>query len=207
MTDSPESRNLTWHHGNISRQDREKLHGHRAATLWFTGLSGSGKSTVARRVEEILAHQYQARVYCLDGDNVRHGLSGDLGFSEADRHENIRRIGELCKLFTDAGTLTLASFVSPYRADRERIRSAMDEGDFLEIHVAADVGVCASRDPKGLYKRAQAGEIENFTGVSAPYEAPQDPELVLRTDQEDVDASAQHVIDLLVKRGYIADAR
>ena len=203
MTDSsPESRNLTWHEGHVGRADREKLHGHRAATLWFTGLSGSGKSTVARRVEQLLLER-GCRVYALDGDNVRHGLSSDLGFGEADRRENIRRIGELVKLFTDAGTLTLASFVSPYREDRDRIRSAMGEGDFIEVHVAADVGVCAQRDPKGLYKRAQAGEIQNFTGVSAPYEEPVKPEILLRTDQEDVDGSANRVIDYLEANGYL----
>jgi adenylylsulfate kinase len=198
----PKAQNLTWHDGYLSRADRERSHGHRGATLWFTGLSGSGKSTVARRVELALAERGH-HVYTLDGDNVRYGLCSDLGFSPADRTENIRRIGEVCKLFTDAGCLTLAAFVSPYRADRARVRGLLAAGDFVEIYVAAALGVCESRDPKGLYKRARAGEITEFTGVSAPYEAPEQPELTLHTDQEDVDASARRVLTYLVDAGLI----
>src|SRR5690606_21123213 len=159
-------------------------------------------STVAREVERLLATRNQ-HVYTLDGDNVRYGLCRDLGFSPEDRAENIRRIGEVCKLFTDAGTLTLAAFVSPYRADRERVRTIMGTGDFVEVYVAADLSVCEARDPKGLYRRARAGEIAEFTGVSAPYEAPERPEITLQTDRESVAESAERVIAYLEERGLI----
>jgi adenylylsulfate kinase len=198
----PKAQNLTWHDGHLSRSDRERIHGHRGVTLWFTGLSGSGKSTVARRVELLLAGKGH-HVYTLDGDNVRYGLCSDLGFSPEDRTENIRRIGEVCKLFTDAGTLTLAAFVSPYRVDRERVRSILADDDFVEVYVAADLSVCESRDPKGLYKRARAGEIAEFTGITAPYEAPEHPELTLRTDLDDVDTCAQKVVSFLIERGLV----
>ena len=199
---SPKSQHITWHDGHLTREDRERVYGQRGATLWFTGLSGSGKSTVARRVEQLLAERSH-HVYTLDGDNVRHGLCRDLGFSPDDRRENIRRIGEVCKLFTDAATLTLAAFVSPYRADRDAVRSLLAPGDFIEVYVAADLSVCESRDPKGLYKRARAGEIADFTGISAPYEEPENPELTLRTDRESVDASATRVVTFLEQRGII----
>jgi adenylylsulfate kinase len=198
----PKAQNLTWHEGHLGRKEREALHGHRGATLWFTGLSGSGKSTVARRVEQLLTERRHI-VYTLDGDNVRHGLCSDLGFSPDDRTENIRRIGEVCKLFTDAGTLTLAAFVSPYRADRARVRAILEQGDFIEVYVAADLATCESRDPKGLYQKARAGEIREFTGISAPYEAPEQPEVTLHTDREDVDACAQRVLHYLAERGLI----
>jgi adenylylsulfate kinase len=200
----PKAQNITWHGGHLGRSEREGLHGHRGVTLWFTGLSGSGKSTVARRVELSLAER-RHHVYTLDGDNVRYGLCSDLGFSPEDRTENIRRIGEVCKLFTDAGLLTLAAFVSPYRADRARVRQILGEGDFIEVYVAADLSVCESRDPKGLYKKARAGQIPEFTGVSAPYEAPEAPEITLRTDHDDVDACAQKVVAYLLARGVIPD--
>ncbi len=196
------SDNITWHAGVHTRETREQILGQHGVTLWFTGLSGSGKSTVAREVERLLA-QRGRHVYTLDGDNVRYGLCRDLGFSPEDRTENIRRIGEVCKLFTDAGTLTLAAFVSPYRADRQQVRGLLASGDFVEVYVAADLSVCESRDPKGLYKKARAGEIPEFTGISAPYEAPEQPELALRTDQEDVAASAARVIRYLEERGII----
>jgi adenylylsulfate kinase len=198
----PKAQNITWHGGHFDRKEREQLNGHRGSTLWFTGLSGSGKSTVARRVELLLAERRQ-HVYTLDGDNVRYGLCSDLGFSPEDRSENIRRIGEVCKLFTDAGLLTLAAFVSPYRADRARVRGILGEGDFIEVYVAADLSVCESRDPKGLYKKARAGEIAEFTGISAPYEAPEAPELTLRTDHDDVDTCARKVVTFLLQRGVI----
>lgn len=196
------AQNITWHEGELSRAERERRHGHRGATLWFTGLSGSGKSTVARKVEAALARRGHY-VYTLDGDNVRHGLCRDLGFSPADRRENIRRIGEVCKLFTDAGTLTLAAFVSPYREDRDRVRALLAQGDFLEIYVAADLAVCEARDPKGLYKKARTGEIPEFTGVSAPYEAPERPEITLHTDRDELEESARQVLASLVARGII----
>jgi len=200
--DAPKSQNLTWHAGHLTRDDRTRIYGHRGATLWFTGLSGSGKSTVARKVELALADRNH-HVYTLDGDNVRHGLCRDLGFSPADRTENIRRIGEVCKLFTDAGTLTLAAFVSPYRSDRDAVRALMPAGDFIEVYVAADLSVCEARDPKGLYQQARAGKIGEFTGISAPYEAPEQPEITLRTDQEDVDASAARVLAYLEAHGHV----
>jgi adenylylsulfate kinase len=196
------AQNITWHAGELSRAERERRHGHRGATLWFTGLSGSGKSTVARKVEAALARRGH-HVYTLDGDNVRYGLCRDLGFSPADRRENIRRIGEVCKLFTDAATLTLAAFVSPYREDRDSVRALLGPGDFLEIYVAAELGVCEARDPKGLYKKARAGEIPEFTGVSAPYEAPERPEITLHTDRDEVEESARQVLAHLVAQGFI----
>jgi len=199
---APKSANITWHGGHLTRETRERIYGHRGATLWFTGLSGSGKSTVARQVELALAERGH-HVYTLDGDNVRHGLCRDLGFSPEDRAENIRRIGEVAKLFTDAGTLTLAAFVSPYRSDRDGVRALLAPGDFIEVYVAADLSVCESRDPKGLYKAARAGKIAEFTGISAPYEAPLAPEITLRTDEEDVDASAARVLAYLAQHGHI----
>jgi adenylylsulfate kinase len=200
----PKAQNITWHGGHLGRSEREQLHGHRGATLWFTGLSGSGKSTVARRVEQLLSER-RHHVYTLDGDNVRYGLCSDLGFSPEDRTENIRRIGEVCKLFTDAGLLTLAAFVSPYRADRSRVREILGRDDFIEVYVAADLSVCESRDPKGLYKKARAGQIADFTGISAPYEAPEAPEITLRTDHDDVDTCAQKVVAFLLQRAVIPD--
>ena len=199
------SSNITWHAGHVTREERARIYGHRGATLWFTGLSGSGKSTVARRVELGLAERGH-HVYTLDGDNVRHGLCRDLGFGPADRTENIRRIGEVCKLFTDAGTITLAAFVSPYRADRDAVRALMQDGDFIEVHVAAALEVCEARDPKGLYKQARAGSITEFTGVSAPYEAPENAEITLHTDREDVVGSAARVLAYLEQRGIIASS-
>jgi adenylylsulfate kinase len=201
----PKSENITWHAGHVTREDRARIYGHRGATLWFTGLSGSGKSTVARRVEQALAERGH-HVYTLDGDNVRYGLCKDLGFSPADRAENIRRIGEVSKLFTDAGTLTLAAFVSPYRADRDGVRALLAPGDFIEVYVAASLSVCESRDPKGLYKQARAGAIAEFTGISAPYEEPEQPEITLHTDREDVTQSAARVLAYLTARGIIPAA-
>jgi adenylylsulfate kinase len=193
---APKAENITWHAGHITRDDRARIYGHRGATLWFTGLSGSGKSTVARRVEQALAERGH-HVYTLDGDNVRHGLCRDLGFGPADRTENIRRIGEVAKLFTDAGTLTLAAFVSPYRADRDGVRALLAPGEFIEVYVAASLSVCEERDPKGLYKQARAGAIAEFTGISAPYEEPERPEITLHTDREDVVGSAARVLSYL----------
>jgi adenylylsulfate kinase len=202
---APKSENITWHVGERERQDRERLNGHRGITLWFTGLSGSGKSTVAHRVERMLMDRGH-HLYTLDGDNVRHGLCADLGFGPDDRKENIRRIGEVCKLFTDAALITLAAFVSPYRSDRDRVRGILHQGDFIEVYVSADVAVCEARDPKGLYKKARAGQIPEFTGVSAPYEAPEAPELTLHTDLESVDESAARVIAYLETNGVIPAA-
>jgi bifunctional enzyme CysN/CysC len=187
------SSNITWHHGDLTPEQRAEIYGHRGATLWFTGLSGSGKSTVARRVEAMLAARGH-HVYTLDGDNVRHGLCKDLGFSPADRTENIRRIGEVAKLFSDAGTLTLAAFVSPYRVDRDAVRALLPRGDFFEIHVAADLAVCEARDVKGLYKKARAGELANFTGIDSPYEAPERAEIRVNTVEMTPAEAAEHII-------------
>jgi len=166
-----QSSNTLWHHAVIQREHRQQQNGHRSAILWFTGLSGAGKSTLAHAVEERL-HQLGCRTYVLDGDNVRHGLCGDLGFSAADRTENIRRIGEVAKLMIDAGVIALTAFISPFRADRERVRGMVMHGEFIEIYCHCPVEVCETRDVKGLYQRARAGEVKDFTGISSPYEAP-----------------------------------
>jgi len=205
MSIPPTSTDITWHDGEVTRAMRATLNGHAAATLWFTGLSGSGKSTLSRAVEAALHHR-GVRTYVLDGDNVRHGLNGDLGFSAADRTENIRRVGEVSKLLTDAGLIVLTAFISPYRADRARVRALHLPTDFVEVHVAADLAVCESRDPKGLYRKARAGQIPDFTGISAPYEAPEAPELVVHTDEDDLAACVGEVLAFLEARGTIGAA-
>ena len=191
------SKNITWHHGEVSNEERAKRLGHRARCLWFTGLSGSGKSTLARRVERLL-HERGTQVYVLDGDNIRHGLNRDLGFSAEERRENIRRIGEVARLFVDSGTVVLAAFISPYRVDRERLRGLFEQGAFVEVHVATPMAVCEQRDPKGLYQRARDGQIKGFTGIDAPYEAPESPELLVDTNAESLDQSAARVVAWLV---------
>jgi adenylylsulfate kinase len=199
---APKSKNLTWSHSHVSSEQREKLLGHGSATLWFTGLSGSGKSTVALEVEKRLIEAGQI-AYVLDGDNVRQGLNANLGFSPEDRTENIRRIGEVAKLFNDAGVIVLTAFISPYREDRDQVRDTLPDGTFLEILVDCPLDECERRDVKGLYKKARAGEIPEFTGISAPYEAPVKPELVVKTAEHDVAACAESVIDLLRARGVL----
>ena len=186
----------------ITREWRNHQNSHKSVVLWFTGLSGAGKSTIAHSVEEKL-YQQGCKTFVLDGDNVRHGLSGDLGFSDEDRKENLRRIGEVSKFFIEAGTITLTAFISPFRDDRERVRSLMPHGDFLEIYVDCSIEVCESRDVKGLYKRARAGEVKEFTGISAPYELPEKPELVVNTDQQTLEESVESVIQLLIERDII----
>jgi adenylylsulfate kinase len=199
--------NITWHGGQIGRREREELLGQRGATVWLTGLSGSGKSTIAVAVEAELVRRGKL-AYVLDGDNVRHGLNKNLGFSPADRTENIRRIAEVAKLFTDCGVLAFTSFISPYRADRAAARALFAGGDFIEVHVSADVETCEGRDPKGLYKQARAGKIPEFTGISAPYEAPEKPELVLDTSRQTVEESVAELVGYLEGKGYIgAQAR
>jgi adenylylsulfate kinase len=195
--------NITWHQQSVSRTDREKLLGQKGVTIWLTGLSGSGKSTVAVAAEEALVRRGRL-AYVLDGDNIRHGLNKNLGFSPADRTENIRRIGEVAKLFTDAGVIVFTSFISPYRADRDLVRSIHDPGRFVEAYVAASVETCESRDVKGLYKKARAGEIPEFTGISAPYEAPERPELVLDTNRQTVDESVGELVSFLEEKGYLS---
>jgi adenylylsulfate kinase len=197
------STNITWHAGHVGRADREKLLGQRGATVWLTGLSGSGKSTVAVAVEAELVKRGKL-AYVLDGDNVRHGLNKNLGFSPEDRTENIRRIGEVAKLFTDCGVLVFTSFISPYRADRDQVRALFAPGDFIEVYVAADVATCEARDPKGLYKKARAGQIPDFTGISAPYEEPLEPELVLETGSQTLEQSVHSVLSHLEKTGYLS---
>jgi adenylylsulfate kinase len=199
------SSNVVWHEANVHRADRERLNGHRSTILWFTGLSGAGKSTLAHAVEERL-HQASARTYVLDGDNVRHGLCGDLGFSAADRSENIRRIGEMAKLFVDAGIIVLTAFISPFRSDRDRVRALVPPGDFLEIHCRCSVDVCESRDVKGLYQKARAGIVKDFTGISSPYEEPQAAELVVDTAALDLEQCVELVLNLLRERGILAIA-
>lgn len=197
-----EATNIIWHEGHVSRQDRERLLRQRGVTIWMTGLSGSGKSTIAALVEAKLIAR-GALAYRLDGDNVRHGLNRNLGFSAEDRKENIRRIGEVARLFTDAGVIVLASFISPYRADREAVRGKMREGDFIEIYVKASLETAEKRDPKGLYKKARAGEIRGFTGIDDPYEAPEKAELVLDTQALDADSAAALVLEYLRAGGYL----
>lgn len=175
------STNTVWHNATVTRERREKLNGHKSAILWFTGLSGSGKSTVAHSVEEAL-HQMGCKTFVFDGDNVRHGLCNDLGFSDSDRKENLRRIGEMVKLFLDAGTISLTAFISPFKEDRDKIRSMVPDGDFIEIYCRCPISKCEERDVKGLYKKARAGEIPHFTGISSPYEEPENPEITIDTD-------------------------
>lgn len=196
------SSNVVWHHATVTRERREKLNDHKGAILWFTGFSGSGKSTVAHAVEEEL-HQLGCRTFVFDGDNVRHGLCGDLGFSVEDRTENIRRIGEMTKLFLEGGVISLTAFISPMREDRERVRDLVPHGDFLEIYVRCPIEVCEQRDVKGLYARARQGEIKDFTGISSPYEEPINPELTIDTDAETLDESVAKVIEMLRERAVL----
>ena len=199
---SKKSTNVVWHDTEITKQDREKRNGHKGVVIWMTGLSGCGKSTVATELQKQLFDR-GCNVFILDGDNIRHGLNGDLGFSPEDREENIRRIGEVAKLFADAGMITITSFISPYRKDRDKNRALLKEGEFIEIFVKASLEVCEERDPKGLYKKARAGIIPEFTGISAPYEEPLNPELVIETDKLSVEESVQTIIDYLLENKVI----
>ncbi len=192
-----------WHHATVTRARREKLNGHKSCVLWFTGLSGAGKSTLAHAVEEEL-HQRGCRTFVLDGDNVRHGLSSNLGFDDADRRENIRRIGETAKLIMEAGVIAMAAFISPFRADREAVRNLMPHGDFIEIYCKASLEVCEFRDVKGLYKKARAGLIKNYTGIDSPYEEPVHPELIVATDKLSLEQSVKAVLEVLKEHGILA---
>ena len=202
MSETIKSTNIKWHKGLVSLEDREKRNGYKAAVIWFTGLSASGKSTLSHAVEKSLFDQGY-HVYVLDGDNVRHGLNKNLGFSHEDRTENIRRIGEVANLFVQTGVISLTAFISPYRADRDMARKCAPEGRFIEVFVKCSLDVCEKRDPKGMYKKARAGEIKNFTGIDAPYEEPLQPELVIETDKETVEECAARVIGYLKQRGFI----
>jgi adenylylsulfate kinase len=190
------SNDVVWHHATVTRARREAQNGHRGAIVWFTGLSGSGKSTIAHEVEERL-HQMGCRTFVLDGDNVRHGLCGDLGFSVEDRVENIRRIGEVTKLFMEAGVIVLTAFISPFLADRAKVRAMVQPGEFMEIYCKCPIGVCEERDVKGLYKKARTGEIGQFTGISSPYEEPDRPELSIDTSSSSLEECVAKVVDLL----------
>jgi adenylylsulfate kinase len=196
--------NVTWHFSHVGRESRQSLLRQKGATLWFTGLSASGKSTVAFTFEHLLMEKgYLA--YVLDGDNIRHGLNQNLGFSAEDRAENIRRIGEVARLFADASVITMTSFISPYRLDRRKVRDMHEEADlpFLEVYMDTPIAVCEERDPKGLYKRARAGEIKMFTGIDDPYEPPESPEIVLRTGDMDPPACARHIFERLLEMGIL----
>jgi len=205
LTNKGASTNIAWHHASVDRAARAEQRGHRSAILWFTGLSGSGKSTLANAVNQALFERGLA-CYVLDGDNIRHGLCKDLGFSDADREENIRRIGEVSKLFLEAGVVVLTAFVSPFKADRDRARALVSAGDFVEIHCAADLTVCEQRDTKGLYAKARAGEIKEFTGISSPYEAPESPELRVDTGSQSLEQSVEQVLAYLSQAGVIPQA-
>src|SRR5210317_28982 len=196
--------NVHWHDGEISREDRNRLLNQKGATLWFTGLSGSGKSTIAVALEEALFERGKLS-YRLDGDNVRMGINKNLGFSAEDRTENIRRIGEVAKLFVDSGVIALSSFISPYRADRDQVRALHEDAgmDFLEVFVDCSLEAAESRDPKGLYKKARAGEIKNFTGIDDPYEEPRKPEIHLHSDQQSLEEEIQEILKVLRERGII----
>lgn len=191
------NQNVIWHEPTVFRKDREKLNGHKSAILWFTGLSGAGKSTLAHAIEDYL-HKMGIHTFVLDGDNIRHGLCKDLGFSDHDRTENIRRIGEVSKLMLDAGTMVMTAFISPFKNDRQLVRELVNKGDFVEIYCEAPLSVCEERDPKGLYKKARAGEIPEFTGISSPYEAPDHAELVINTGDKTIQESVQIIIDYLI---------
>jgi adenylylsulfate kinase len=194
--------NITWHKGEVTRADRQRMLGQKGCVIWFTGLSGSGKSTLAHAVEEKLFAMGHL-TYVLDGDNVRFGLNKNLGFSPADREENIRRIGEVSKLFADAGVFAMTAFISPYRADRDNARALLAEGEFVEVYVKVPLAVAEERDPKGLYKKARAGEIKEFTGIDAPYEEPLNAELVIDTSEHNLEESADMVVAYLQKSGLL----
>lgn len=202
MTES-KSTNIKWHAGLVSQEEREKILGQKGVVLWMTGLSGSGKSTLARAVEKDIL-EMKKNAYVLDGDNVRHGLNKNLGFSPEDRTENIRRIGEVAKLFCDANIITLTAFVSPYRADRDKVRALLNDGQFIEVFCDTPIDICESRDPKGLYKKARAGEIKDFTGINAPYEAPVKPELHLQTGTQSIEDLSKQVITYLNEKGFLS---
>jgi adenylylsulfate kinase len=194
--------NTVYHNATVTRERRNQLNNHKSVVIWFTGLSGSGKSTLAHSVEETL-HNLDCRTFVLDGDNVRHGLSSNLTFSDDDRKENIRRIGEAANLMMEAGVIAMTAFISPFKEDRNLVRQLLTQGDFIEIYCNASLEVCESRDVKGLYKRARAGEIKNYTGIDAPYEAPDNPELVINTESESLEESIAKVIDFLKSKEVI----
>ena len=193
---------VVWHTHAVTQAQRGKHKNHQSCVLWFTGLSGSGKSTIANAVDQLL-HQMGAHTYLLDGDNVRHGLNGDLGFSDADRVENIRRIGEVSNLFVDAGLIVLTAFISPFYADRAQARAKVPEGKFLEVFIDTPLAICEQRDPKGLYQKARSGEIKNFTGIDSGYDIPQNPEIHIHTAQRSIEDCAREVVQQLIDRKIV----
>lgn len=199
---SAKKNNVKWFNGFVGQEQREKLHGHKGAAIWFTGLSASGKSTIAHHLEMQL-YKMGHSTYVFDGDNVRHGLCKDLGFTAKDRSENIRRISEMTKLFIDAGIIAITAFISPYKKDRQQVRLLTGEEKFLEIYVKCPIEVCEERDPKGIYKKAKKGDIKNFTGISAPYEPPEKPDLIIESNKEGIDMAVEKVIHLLKNRKII----
>lgn len=199
------STDVVWHVVSVTREEREKLEGHKGVVLWFTGLSGAGKSTLAHAVE-VKLHKLGCRTFVLDGDNVRHGLCGDLGFSQEDRSENIRRVGEVAKLFLEAGVITMTALISPFKSDRDRVRSLIPAGDFFEIYCHCPLEICESRDVKGIYKKARTGEIKQFTGITSPYEKSANPDLVIGTVQQPLETSVELILNLLRERGVLCDS-
>lgn len=197
------SDNIVWHNHKVTKADRSKKTAQKPCVLWFTGLSGSGKSTIADALEEVLFHNGNF-TYLLDGDNVRHGLNKDLGFDETSRVENIRRIGEVAKLFVDSGLIVLTAFISPFQNDRDTVRALLKEGEFIEVFVDTPIEVCEKRDPKGLYEKARQGKIKNFTGIDSPYEIPKNPEIHVKNDDIRIEKVCKQIYDYLVQKGYIS---
>ena len=198
-------KNVVWHYATVTRQRRNAQNNHKSVVIWFTGLSGSGKSTLAHAVEEEL-HQIGCRTIVLDGDNIRHGLCSDLDFGDESRKENIRRIGEVAKLFIESGVITLTAFISPFKEERNKARELLSDGDLIEIYVKCPISVCEARDVKGMYKKAKANKIKNFTGISSPYEAPESPDLVINTDKETLSRSVDQVMGILIDKGIVNHA-
>ena len=203
MTTPIKATNITWHAGSVAREERQRLLNQKGVTVWMTGLSASGKSTIACILEQMLLHQ-KKHAYRLDGDNVRHGLNKNLGFSAEDRAENIRRIGEVAKLFTDAGVIAITSFISPYKQDRDAVRASMKPGEFIEVYVNVSLATAEKRDPKGLYKKARAGELKGFTGIDDPYEAPENAEIVIDTETTSPADAATQILSYLERGNYLA---
>lgn len=196
------STNITWHDSEVTKAQRRERNGHKSVVIWFTGLSGSGKSTISVALEKVLFEQ-NITSYRLDGDNIRHGLNQNLGFSPEDRKENIRRIGEVGKLMVDAGVVTMTAFISPYEEDRNTVREILEDGEFIEVFTKCSLDECESRDPKGLYKKARSGEIKEFTGINAPYEEPSNPEIVIDTENESVEESVEKIVAYLKENQYL----
>ncbi|UXV29727.1 adenylyl-sulfate kinase [Mammaliicoccus sciuri] len=196
------STNITWHDSEVTKAQRQERNGHKSVVIWFTGLSGSGKSTISVALEKALFEQ-NITSYCLDGDNIRHGLNQNLGFSPEDRKENIRRIGEVGKLMVDAGVVTMTAFISPYEEDRNTVRDILEDGEFIEVYTKCSLDECESRDPKGLYKKVRSGEIKEFTGINAPYEEPSNPEIVIDTENESVEESVEKIVAYLKENQYL----